>query len=155
MSEALKQHDNYIREITADLTAEAVKDVHDKIYPVFQIALSISPYSQNRYLFGSDIDLLGKAFAEEITFLYYLNLHNNEHFPEEKPLKYYSALISNSSKPDDFRPSLSPIQTLSATLEENKQIKRLFSNWIGDILDYQGEILKTMEGFYNELSKQH
>src|SRR5438067_678 len=38
-SEALKQYDNYIREISADLPAEAVKDVHDKIQPVFQIAL--------------------------------------------------------------------------------------------------------------------
>jgi hypothetical protein len=36
-SEALKQHDNYIREITADLTAEAVKDVHDKIYLFFKL----------------------------------------------------------------------------------------------------------------------
>jgi hypothetical protein len=122
------------------------------------MGLSILPYlpnSQETSLVGPDMDLLDKAFAEEITFLYYLNLHNNEHFPEEKPLKYYFALISNSSRPDDFRPSLSPIQTLSATLEENKQIKRLFSNWIQDILDYQGEILKTMEGFHNEISIQN
>ena len=43
-SEALKQYDNYIREITADLPAEAVEDVRDKVHPVFQIAFSISPY---------------------------------------------------------------------------------------------------------------
>jgi len=88
------------------------------------------------------IDIIEKAFAEEITFLYFLNLHNNYRFQVVLPIKPY-----NQVKPKDMEPSFSPIQCLLAILRHDKQIRERFSAWIQDLGRYQEEILRTIYDF--------
>jgi hypothetical protein len=49
-------------------------------------------------------------------------------------------------------PSVSPTNILSTVIKKDKQIRTLFSSWIEDIMDYQREITKTIEGFYNQIN---
>jgi DNA-binding PadR family transcriptional regulator len=87
------------------------------------------------------IDIIEKAFAEEITFLYFLNLHNNYRFQVVLPIKHY-----NQVKPKDMA-SFSPMQCLLAILRHDKQIRERFSAWIQDLGRYQEEILRTIYDF--------
>ena len=104
--------------------------------------LSYLPYG----LF-TEIDVLDKAFAEEIAFLYYLSLYDNKYFPGDL---YYFAAMSKSFNTYDL-PSVSPIEILSTVINKDKQIRMLFSSWIQDIIDYQRETLKTIEGFCSRM----
>jgi hypothetical protein len=88
------------------------------------------------------IDIIEKAFAEEITFLYFLNLHNNYRFQVVLPIKHY-----NQVKSKDMEPSFSPMQCLLAILRHDKQIRERFSAWIQDLGRYQEEILRTIYDF--------
>jgi DNA-binding PadR family transcriptional regulator len=88
------------------------------------------------------MDIIEKAFAEEITFLYFLNLHNNYRFQVVLPIKRY-----NQVKSKDMEPSFSPIQCLLAILRHDKQIRERFSAWIQDLGRYQEEILRTIYDF--------
>ena len=83
------------------------------------------------------IDIIEKAFAEEITFLYFLNLHNNYRFQVVLPTKRYNQV----------KPSFSPMQCLLAILRHDKQIRERFSAWIQDLGRYQEEILRTIYDF--------
>ena len=82
-----------------------------------------------------EIDIIEKAFAEEISFLYFLNLRNNYRF-QVVPMEYY-----------DQKLSLTPILYLLKILRHDKQIKELFSTWIQDLGKYQEEILRTIYDF--------
>jgi hypothetical protein len=88
------------------------------------------------------IDIIEKAFAEEITFLYFLNLHNNYRFQVELPIKHY-----NQVKSKDMEPPFSPIHCLLAILRHDKQIRERFLAWIQDLGRYQEEILRTIYDF--------
>jgi hypothetical protein len=90
------------------------------------------------------IDVVEKAFAEEITFLYFLNLHNKYRFVVVLPIKDYSQ-VSNIRKPKE--PSFSPIQCLLTILRHDKQIREWFSTWVQDLGRYQEEILRTIYDF--------
>jgi len=94
------------------------------------------------------IDIIEKAFAEEITFLYFLNLRNNYRFQDVLPMEYYDQkqLYNN-----DMKLSLAPMQYLLRILRHDKQIKELFSIWIQDLSKYQEEVLRTINGFYKEI----
>jgi hypothetical protein len=83
------------------------------------------------------IDIIEKAFAEEITFLYFLNLHNNYRFQVVLPIKHYNQV----------KPSFSPMQCLLAILRHDKQIREWFLAWIRDLGMYQEEILRTIYDF--------
>jgi DNA-binding PadR family transcriptional regulator len=87
-------------------------------------------------------DIIEKAFAEEITFLYFLNLHNNYRFQVVLPIKHY-----NEVKSKDMEPPFSPMQCLLAILRHDKQIRERFSAWIQDLGRYQEEILRTIYDF--------
>jgi hypothetical protein len=104
--------------------------------------LSSLPYGPS-----TEIDILDNAFAEEIAFLYYLSLYDNKYFPGEL---YYSASMSKSFNTYDL-PSVSPVDILSTVIKKDKQIRTLFSSWIQDIIDYQRETLKTIEGFCSQM----
>ncbi|MGA9151628.1 MAG: hypothetical protein WBZ36_13705 [Candidatus Nitrosopolaris sp.] len=92
------------------------------------------------------IDTMEKAFAEEITFLYFLNLHNNYRFQVVLPIKQYNQ-VYNIRKPNDMDPSFSPMQCLLTILRHDKQIREWFSTWVQDLGRYQEEILRTIYDF--------
>jgi hypothetical protein len=95
-----------------------------------------------------EIDIIEKAFAEEITFLYFLNLRNNYRFQDVLPMEYYD---QKQLYNDDMKLSLAPMQYLLRILRHDKQIKELFSTWIQDLSKYQEEVLRTINGFYKEI----
>jgi hypothetical protein len=140
-NEFYTQYSKYSKEITEKNANETV-DKLDAIFYLGKRTLSSLPYGPS-----TEIDVLDKAFAEEIAFLYYLSLYDNKYFPGEL---YYSTAMSKSSNTYDM-PSVSPINILSTVIKKDKQIRMLFSSWIQDIIDYQRETLKTIEGFYNQI----
>jgi hypothetical protein len=96
-----------------------------------------------------EIDIIEKAFAEEITFLYYLKLRSDYYFQVMQPMN--SLLISKASMPDHIQTLLSPKQSLLAILKQDKEIREWFSTWMDDLVNYQQEILKTMTNFSEEI----
>jgi hypothetical protein len=96
-----------------------------------------------------EIDIIEKAFAEEITFLYYIKLRSDYYFQVMQPMNSLPAL--NTLKPDDVQTLLSPRQSLLAILQQDREIREWFSEWIKDLINYQNEILKSMHEFYNEI----
>jgi DNA-binding PadR family transcriptional regulator len=96
-----------------------------------------------------EINIIEKAFAEEITFLYYLKLRSDYYFQVMQPMN--SLLISKASMPDDVQTLLSPKQSLGAIVKQDKEIREWFSTWMDDLVNYQQEILKTMTDFSEEI----
>jgi hypothetical protein len=139
------QYTKYKKEITHELAEENAMKTAEKLDTTFNLGMRTLPSLP--YGLSTEIDTLDKAFAEEIAFLYYLSLYDNKYFPGEL---YYSAAISKSSNTYDL-PSVSPIDLLSPILKDDEQIRTLFSSWIQDIIDYQRETLKTIEGFCNQM----
>jgi hypothetical protein len=95
-----------------------------------------------------------KALAEEVSFLYYLNLHNDYRFQVMQPMKYYSILVSNASKTDYMQDLLFPKQSLFAILRCNKEIRDRFSYLIENLVKYQKEVVETMSQFHEEISME-
>jgi hypothetical protein len=85
------------------------------------------------------IDIIEKAFAEEITFLYFLNLHNSR-FQGVPSIRYYDQ-TDNIQTPNGMEPLILPI------LRHDKQLRDWFSTWIQDLGRYQEEILRTIYDF--------
>jgi hypothetical protein len=106
-------------------------------------------YARYRYIaYRIYLDIMEKAFAEEISFLYFLNLRNNYRFQDVLPLEYYDQKQLYNI---DMNLSLTPMQYLLRILRHDKQIKELFSTWIQDLGRYQEEILRTINDFYEEI----
>jgi hypothetical protein len=111
----------------------------------------INPQQAERVSCYYGIDIIEKAFAEEITFLYFLNLHNNYRFQVMLPKNYYDFQESKIRELNDVEPSLLPMQCLLTILKHDGQIREWFLAWVEDLVRYQQEILGTMDDFYNEI----
>jgi DNA-binding PadR family transcriptional regulator len=95
-----------------------------------------------------EIDIMEKAFAEEVSFLYFLNLRNNYRFQDVLPMEYYDQKQLYNI---DMKLSLTPMQYLLRILRDDKQMNELFSTCIQDLSKYQEEVLTTINDFYNEI----
>jgi hypothetical protein len=138
--QASKQYDEYIKEITNNSPADAAQ-IHDRLRPVIRMDFSTSDQDKSRS--PSDIDKQDEALAEEMTFVYYLNLRDDEYFPS-----YTWMDASTSSERYDVSTLPAPVQVLSQILKENEKIRTLFSRWMEDIAEYQRETLKSMKDLY-------
>lgn len=86
-----------------------------------------------------EIDSIEGPIANEISFLYYLNLNNEWYFH-----------IMNESLERPLYPR--PLRCLLAILKEDAEIREWFSKLIGDILKYQEEELQSMREFNDRIS---
>ena len=102
--------------------------------------LHISKQETERLSQFFDIDSVEKPFAEEITFLYYLNLNDEWYFHIRDPWKM-----------DQTEDIVRPLWNLLTILEEDTEIREWFSPWINNLLKYQEEVLQTMREFYNKI----
>jgi len=94
------------------------------------------------------IQIREEAFANEISFLYFLNLYYNCTYKVMSPMGHYSLLLSKNSKLDNIQPPLPlPKLTLLSILGRNKKLKEWFFNWMDDLTSYQREILNTITSF--------
>jgi hypothetical protein len=87
-----------------------------------------------------EIDSVERPLADEIAFLYYLNLNDEWYFHIKEP---------NEIEPTEN--IVRPVQRLLAILEGDRETKEWFSSWINNLLEYQQEILQTTRGFYGRI----
>ena len=110
--------------------------------------------------------VLERAFAHEITFLYYLNLNSDIYVPGLFPQKDYS-LMANAPQPsektrqaDEYSPApqktktlpKSPKEGLVAILRKNRQVKEWFSNTISNCIRFRNAADEVMSIFYNDIN---
>jgi hypothetical protein len=90
-----------------------------------------------------EIDSIEKPIADEIAFLYYLNLNDEWYF--------------HVMEPHIMEPScdiVRPLQCLRDILRGDQEIRESFSQWVGEMVKHQEEVLKTMHEFYHEIRIQ-
>ena len=117
-----------------------------------------------------EIEILEKAFADEITFLYYLNLNQDIYFPALFPQDDYFAAAYpeyNKEKSEEFwlreydkyslapqknrMLSMTPKERLFEILRQDKEIRNRFSSWIADSIQYQKQVTEEMSLFYDKI----
>ena len=86
-----------------------------------------------------EIDSIERPIANEISFLYYLNLNDEW---------YFHIMNDNLERPLYPR----PLRCLLAILKEDKDVQEWFSKWIRDIMNYQKEVMQSMSNFYEHIS---
>jgi hypothetical protein len=103
-------------------------------------------------------EVLSDPLAEEISFLYYLNLQNDYHvpllFPYRGFISVFSELRSKMMKTKmkegqrrnhvDFLSSVSPRQKFNEILSEDEDIKNWFFKWIEDLMNFQKDTVNVM-----------
>lgn len=98
------------------------------------------------------IETIERPFADEISFLYYLNLNDDRVFHVMRPMNYFSSLPNPNN---NGQPLLKfPMQCLLKILDEETEIREWFSRWLADLVKYQQEILGTTSEFYNKVRIQ-
>jgi hypothetical protein len=110
--------------------------------------------------------VLERAFAHEITFLYYLNLNSDFYVPRLFPYKDYY-LVDDASQPseetrqaDEYslapqKPKTlpkSPKERLAAILKKRRQVKEWFSNCISNCIQFRNAADEVMSRFYSDIS---
>jgi hypothetical protein len=90
-----------------------------------------------------EIDSIERPIANEIALLYYLNLNDEWYFHVMEP-----HLMEPS------RDIVRPLQCLQKILDGDQEIREWFSEWVGELVKYQEEVLKTMCEFYHEIRIQ-
>jgi hypothetical protein len=117
----------------------------------------------------SPIEVLEKSLAKEITFLYYLNLDNDQYIPLLLPNSGYHLMLSESIRskkssqknkidsynskliPRDYILPKSPKERLLEIMKEDEEIRKWVFGWMKDLVNYQKEVSKIMhEHLYNE-----
>jgi hypothetical protein len=93
-----------------------------------------------------EIDSIEGPIANEISFLYYLNLNDEWYFHLMDP-STDEPLYEKGSKY-----LMRPLLCLLAILKEDKDVQEWFSKWIRDIMNYQKEVMQSMSNFYEHTS---
>jgi hypothetical protein len=117
----------------------------------------------------SIVQIIETGFAKEITFLYYLNLHNDTYSPILFPdpgfqkMIFESALArikkTNQSIEEDISYNklsssispLSPKEKLSKVLRQDQDIRNWFCLCMHDLIVYQNQTAEVMSQSYNHL----
>jgi len=111
----------------------------------------INPDEAERLSRLYSVDTIEKPFADEIAFLYYLNLNDDRLFHVMHQMNYFSSLPN----PSPAQPLLKfPMQCLLKILDEDMEIREWFAGWLADLLKYQQEVLGTTSEFYNKVRIQ-
>jgi hypothetical protein len=87
-----------------------------------------------------ETDSIEGPIANEISFLYYLNLNDEWYFH-----------IMNDSLDRPLYPR--PLRCLLAILKEDTEIREWFSKLIGDIVKYQEGVMRSMREFNDRISR--
>ncbi|MGN6632990.1 MAG: hypothetical protein ACTHKP_12265, partial [Nitrososphaeraceae archaeon] len=106
------------------------------------------------------ICVLERAFAYEITFLYYLNLNSDRSIPRLFPLNvHYIAvgdyiLSEKTKQSEEYSLALpnSPRERLTAILRKNRQVKEWFSNCISNCIQFRNAADEVMSAFYRDIN---
>ena len=86
-----------------------------------------------------EIDSIEDPIANEISFLYYLNLNDEW---------YFHTMNDSLERPLYVRPQL----CLLAILRQDSEVQEWFSKWLRDIMNYQEEVMQSMSNFYESIS---
>jgi hypothetical protein len=111
-----------------------------------------SGQSMRRY--GAELSIIEKALANEITFLFYINLARNRfldytdegrHFlGDERDIDYKDTSKYHILKPVDY---------LKMILKADRELKNVFLNWIADFKVYRLRSGEQIEEFEKTIEK--
>jgi hypothetical protein len=87
-----------------------------------------------------DVDSIERPIANEITFLYYLNLKDEWYFHIRDP-----RVLEQSDN------VVRPLQCLLAIFKEDSEIREWFSSWVNNLVNFHEEELQTERELYNEI----
>ena len=150
------------------------KKIHDlELLFSADIPLAGSP-DTNHFWFASEsesqrlyrLNLIERIFAEELTFLFYLNLNtisfsgNIQHSKEPRPPKLTQdeieeLVVEKNRELNEMSNLGSPIERLMAILTKDDEIKQWFTERTGGIMHYRKQTLNKMTEFYNEILDSH
>lgn len=116
----------------------------------------INPHLKDRNSYLDDdeddaITFIERVFSNELSFLFYLNLNNNQFIPSRNyfqnnkanlPLKEIA--LSNLDIADDVLSHGSPQQRLTRILQKDNDIQQQFCTWMKIVTNYQQETSKRM-----------
>jgi hypothetical protein len=104
--------------------------------------------------YNSELSIIEKALASEITFLFYINLVRNRfldytnegrHFlGDERDTGYKDTNEIHTARPIDF---------LRTILKSDIELKSMFQRWIADIMLYRRHATENMEKFETTVKK--
>lgn len=139
-----------------------IESVSDKLN---EMDVLLGRIPSRAWLSGSKLE---DAFANEISFHYYLNLNHDLLIPPMGAADYYDNFEdlfsmeedkiksieydTNSLAPRMFHPTLpSPKRKLFDTLDNSSIIRNALMNWINDCITFHKQTGTMMDKFYNEL----
>jgi hypothetical protein len=126
-----------INEITVNLETVGYDSI---IYKEKAIEWGIGIEEAERLSQFFEIDSIEGPIANEISFLYYLNLNDEW---------YFHIISDNLERPLYPR----PLRCLLAILKEDIEIREWFSKLIGDIVKYQEGVMKSTREFNDRISR--
>lgn len=85
-----------------------------------------------------EIDSIEDPIANEVSFLYYLNLNDEW---------YFHIMNDSLERPLYIRPQL----CLLTILRQDSEVQEWFSKWLRDIMNYQEEVMQSMSNFYESI----
>ncbi len=106
------------------------------------LAWGFNPEEAERLSRFYEIDSIEKPIANEIAFLYYINLND----------EWYFHIMNPNMK--ELSPHVRPIQCLLAILNEDVEIRDWFSACVANLVKFQEEVLQTTHEFYNKIRIQ-
>jgi hypothetical protein len=126
--------------------------------------LSFANESESQRL--TRLNIIESIFAEELTFLFYLNLNtiafsgNIQHSNQSRDVKLTQDEIEQYATEQNQAFSEmsylgSPIERLMAILTKDKEIEQWFTERIGDIMHYRKQTLNKMTEFYDKILDSH
>lgn len=170
----------YENELEKDLNAASI--VKSKLYEISTLLayskgnnpnnnIDVQVGSVQQSSNPSPVLLLQRAFAYEITFIYYINQNRSIYFPDLYPANHYFEQIhipttkqraklfwsreydeySLGSQMNKLFP-MSPKQRLLAIMRQSQTIKESFTNCMSDCIRYYYEAGDTMHNISNQLS---
>jgi len=104
--------------------------------------------------YNSELSIIEKALASEITFLFYINLARNRfldytdegrHFlGDKRDTGYKDTNEIHTARPIDF---------LRTILKSDIELKNMFQRWMTDIIHYRGQATEHIEEFETTVKK--
>ena len=98
-------------------------------------------------IYNTELSVIEKALASEITFLFYINLARNKFLDYTDEGRYFLGEERDTGKDTTDFHILKPSDFLRIILKSDKELKNIFLEWMADIRDYRQRSAEQMEEF--------
>jgi hypothetical protein len=104
-------------------------------------------------IYNTELSVIEKALASEITFLFYINLARNKFLDYTDEGRYFLGEERDTGKDTTDFHILKPSDFLRIILKSDKELKNTFLEWMADIRDYRQRSAEQMEEFEKTIRK--